>query len=255
VNALPFPYAGPLVPPELTAAVLRALRGRIRRERVVRQEFGLAPTSGAGPEDLAGSGFRIRTDQTYLIDVSGGRDEVWTALSSSARKSIRKTERDGVRIVPAARNSDILKRVVESAYGARGADSGYFFDPLPDLLDLSDADFRVNWTVAEQNGVELGSLIAVSWGDMAFLWLGGVLPEHRVTRANVSLYWQSIEWAIDQGVRTVDLVGVPDAGIGRFKSQFGGTLHSYPRLQWTLPGLQSAQGAAGVVLRTLRGRR
>ena len=92
---------------------------------------GLALTSAAGPEDLAGSGFHIRTDQTYLIDVCGGRDEVWTRLSSSARKSVRKTERDGIRIVPAARSSDILKRVVESAYGARGADSGYFFDHYP----------------------------------------------------------------------------------------------------------------------------
>jgi hypothetical protein len=31
------------------------------------------------------------------------------------------------------------------------------------------------------------------------------------------------------------MIGIPDAGIRRFKSQFGGTVHTYTRLQRTTP--------------------
>jgi hypothetical protein len=242
VNALPFPYAGPLVPPALLPATLAELRRRARRERVVREEFGLAPTTAADEADLRSAGHTVRVDETYLIDTGQGPDALAAGLSHAARKSLRKAERDGVRILASGHDGSTLGRVVESAYGARGVDSGYATGFAPARAALEATGLAVHWTVAvEQDGAEMGSLLTVSTPDTAFLWLGGVLPEFRTSRANVLLYWEAIQWAADRGVRTVDLVGVPDPGIGRFKSQFGGTLHGYPRLQRTAPALARAE--------------
>ena len=250
VNALPFPYAGPLVPAELLAGTVRALRQRSRRERVVREEFGLAPTTAYSAPDLTAAGHTVRVDETYLVDTGQSLETLTGQLSQACRKSLRKAERDGV-VVDTRHDGGTLGRVVAAAHGARGISSGYA-DTFPSPAELAGRGFDLHWTVARQpDGTEMGSLLTVADGGTAFLWLGGVLPEHRTSRANVLLYWDAIRWAHEQGIRTVDMVGVPDPGIGRFKSQFGGTLHPYVRLQRTAPALAGAQAVLGR-LRALR---
>jgi hypothetical protein len=252
VNALPFPYAGPLVPAHLMAGTLTALRRRGRRERVVRQEFDLAPTTDVDLADLAACGFRTRLDHTYLIDTSQDDDALHGGLSSAARKSLRKAERDGVEVVADGHDGQTLGKVVDAVFTARGLDSGYHHGFPPPIGALEAAGLGVHWTVARQGGVELGSLLSLSAGEVVFLWQGGLLPEHRASRANVLLYWDAILWAGRSGARVVDLIGVPDEGIGRFKSQFGGTLRSYPRLQWSAPALAAAERLARTAAATLR---
>lgn len=222
VNALPFPYTGPTVPGHLMAGTLVALRRRGRRERVVRQEFDLAPTTAFDLSDLAGTGFDAQLDHTYLVDTSQSEEQLHAALTPAARKSLRKVERDGV-VVSTEHDGQTLGRVVDAVFTARGLSSGYGAGFPPPVGALEAAGLEVHWTVAKQGDVELGSLLSISSGEVALLWQGGLLPEHRATRANVLLYWDAVLWAHRRGVRVVDMVGVPDAGIGRFKSQFGGT--------------------------------
>ena len=247
VNALPFPYAGPLVPDPLMVPTLAALRRRARRARAVRQEFDLAPTTVVDLAELPAAGFRVEMAETFLVDTTRSEDELLAATTQACRKSLRKAERDGIEVVPSGHDGQTLGRVIDSVFIARDLAAPYphHFPPAVGALEAAGLDVR--WTVARSGDMELGSLLTLSTGDVAFGWLGGVLPEHRSTRANVPLYWDSIRWAHRQGARTLDMVGVPDEGIRRFKSQFGGTLHSYPRLHWTAPGLTAATDLARTV--------
>jgi len=246
VNALPFPYAGPLVPPSLTLPTLQALRRRARRTGVLRYEFGFSPTTDVGLAGLAGSGLDLRVDGTYLIDTSQDVEALAAGLSSSCRRSLRKDEKDGVHVIPApdGRTTDA---VLTAAYGSRGLDSGYAdgFPVSPAEMAATGVDVR--WTVAVKDGVQLGMLLTVASAEVAHVWLSGILPEHRSTRANVTLYWDAVRWAAERGVPTLDLVGIPDEGIGRFKAQFGGTVHEYARLSATAPGLDRAKALLGRV--------
>lgn len=52
------------------------------------------------------------------------------------------------------------------------------------------------------------------------------------------LYWDAIAWACGRGAHTLDLLGVPDEGIDRFKRQFGGMSHSVTVAERALPGLR-----------------
>jgi lipid II:glycine glycyltransferase (peptidoglycan interpeptide bridge formation enzyme) len=81
--------------------------------------------------------------------------------------------------------------------------------------------------VATVDGHSVGGLVSIATEDRALIWQGGVLPDFRGTHANVLLYWDAIKWAHRIGVGSIDLVGVPDEGIGRFKSQFGASLTEY----------------------------
>jgi hypothetical protein len=254
VNALPFPYTGPLVPAHLMPDPLSALRRRGRRDRAVRQEFDLAPTTAFDLDELAGTGFVPHVAQTYLVDTSQSEDELYGALTPAARKSLRKVARDGVEVVSTGHDGQTLGRVVDAVFTARGIDSGYGTGFPPPIGALEATGLGVHWTVAKKGDVELGSLLSLSSGEVAFLWQGGLLPEHRASRANVLLYWDAILWAHRHGVRVVDMVGVPDEGIGRFKSQFGGTLHDFPRLQRTTPVLTAYERFARTV-QAGRGRR
>jgi hypothetical protein len=244
VNALPFPYGGPLVPELLMVPTLTALRRRARSARAVRQEFDLSPSTAFDLAALPATGFRVELAETYLLNATRGEEELLAGTTQACRKSLRKAERDGVQVVSSCHDGQTLARVLGSVFSARDLPSPYPHHFPPTVGALEAAGVGVRWTVAVLDGVELGSLLSVSAGGVVLVWLGGVLPEHRSTRANVPLYWDAIRWAHRQGAHTLDMVGVPDEGIRRFKSQFGGTLHSYPRLHWTAPGLTAATGLA-----------
>jgi len=244
VNALAFPYAGPLVPPALTLPTLSALRRRTRRTGVLRYEFGFSPTADLGTADLAASGMDVRIDETFLLDTSQSVEALTAALSSSCRRSLRKDEKDGVVVQPAT-DGRTLDGVLKAAFGSRGLELGYADGfPVPPA-EWAATGVAVHWMVAVKDGVELGSLFTVASAEMAHVWVGGVLPEHRTSRANVTLYWDAIRWASEQGIPTIDLVGIPDEGIRRFKTQFGGSVHQYPRLGGTAPGLDGTLALLG----------
>jgi lipid II:glycine glycyltransferase (peptidoglycan interpeptide bridge formation enzyme) len=92
----------------------------------------------------------------------------------------------------------------------------------------------------------VGSLVSFARHGRVFVWLGGVLPAFRSTQANALLYWDAIQWARRLGADSVDLVGLPTAGIAHFKRQFGGVLTEYT--------VSRRESAVGRVLRAGRDR-
>ncbi len=250
VNWLPFPYVGPLIPPEHLSGVLRALRMLARRRRAVVAQFGFSPLAAVGRDDLEGHGFAVAQDGTYVVDTSQDVSRLWAGLEGRARTKVRRAERAGVVLATADDPGEILARVVREAFSARGMSSGYTGDFPPRASDLARCGLRVRWAVARRGDDDVGALVTLGLGTAGQVWQGGVLPQHRSTHANTLLHWDSIRWASENGLHTLDLVGLPDEGIERFKSQFGGVRQTYPVLQRSVPGwfrLQrlAARGATG----------
>jgi CelD/BcsL family acetyltransferase involved in cellulose biosynthesis len=247
VNWLPFPYVGPLVAAAHLPGVLRAVRRLAARRRAVVAQLSFTPLARVRSDDVDGSGFRVLEDATYVVDTSQDVDRLWASLEGRARTKVRKAERGGVVVTTPAAPEEVLRRVVDAAFAARGLTSGYTGDFPPRAADLRSTGLAVHWAVARRGDDEVGSLVTLGSGSTGLVWQGGVLPEHRGTHANTLLYWDGIRWASEQGLRTLDLVGVPDAGIGRFKSQFGGVRCTYPVLQRTAPGWLRLQRLAARV--------
>ena len=235
VNWLPFPYVGPLVAPEHLSGVLRALRRLARRRRAVVSQFAFSPLAAVRRDDVEGHGFAVAQDGTYVVDTSQDVPRLWAGLEGRARTKIRKAERAGVVLSGADHPEEILGRVVHEAFSARGMSTGYPGDFPPRASDLARSGLMVHWAVARRGDDDVGALVTLGLGTAGQVWQGGVLPRYRSTHANTLLYWDSIRWASENGLRTLDLVGLPDEGIERFKSQFGGVRRTYPVLRRSAP--------------------
>ncbi|MEA3214011.1 MAG: hypothetical protein QOJ19_167 [Acidimicrobiia bacterium] len=225
-NWLPFPYLGPLVPVDLLGASLDALRPRENFSGVIRQQQSFAPETGVDERSLTARGFSVRYDPTYVVDTRPTEEQMWAALEGRCRTKIRKAEREGV-LIEEAVDGSTLREVVQAAFDARDLNSGYegAFPPSPSVL--ASLHLAIRNVVATVDGHSVGGLVSIATEDRALIWQGGVLPDFRGTHANVLLYWDAIKWAHRIGVGSIDLVGVPDEGIGRFKSQFGASLTEY----------------------------
>jgi hypothetical protein len=227
VNWVPFPYVGPLIPTELLPATLSRLVQRSRRHGVIQCQLCFPPGASVDPATLWKHGFAVRTDQTYRVDTRLPEDELWAAVAARTRTAIRAAERIGV-VVESSTDTTILGEAVSTAFKARNLKSGYTSSEFPPSIEnLSALGLRTRLTVASVDGAAAGSLASFMHGDSALIWQGGVLPEFRATNANAALYWDSIKWAHHEGATSLDLVGIPDEGIGKFKRKFGGNLVDY----------------------------
>ncbi len=125
VNWLPFPYVGPLVAAAHLPGVLRAVRRLAARRRAVVAQFGFTPLARVRSDDVDGSGFRVLEDATYVVDTSQDVDRLWASLEGRARTKVRKAERGGVVVTTPEAPEEVLRRVVDAAFAARGLTSGY----------------------------------------------------------------------------------------------------------------------------------
>lgn len=232
VNRSPFPYVGPLVPPDRLVTTLRSLRARGLRHRAGSMQLSFPPGT-ALPDALDGSGFQVTWKGTYVVDTDRDEEALWASLESRCRTKIRKAQSNGVRIETTGHDGHTLGDVVREVFANRRLGSGYrgAFPPSVDAVMELGMDAR--WAVAKVDDLEVGTMVTFISGRNALLWHGGVLPAHRGTQANVLLYWDAIAWARARGARSVDLIGLPDDGIDLFKKQFGGERMPHPVLLHT----------------------
>lgn len=249
VNRVPFPYAGPLVPPELLGATLEQLRSRGLRRGVAAQEHEFSPTVQVDDAALVvGTHDELVHEDTYVVSTAGTSEEIDGRIDTRSMRQIRKAAREGVETVELTDDvlaTRALDATLDSIYADKPHSSGYR-EPLGIVpRQLVGEGLDAQWLVAVRGGVTLGCLLSVAYQDSSIAWLGGVIKEHRDTRANLLLYRSAIHWAARVGAAGLDLSGNPTPQIRRFKKQFGGTLMPYPKLthhpRWARGALTARQ--------------
>lgn len=249
VNQVPFPYAGPLVPPELLAATLEQLRSRGLRRGVAVQEHEFSPTTEVDDAALAvGEHDELVHEDTYVISTAGTPEEIDRRIDKRSMRQLRKAAREGVETVELTDDAlapRALDLTLDSIYADKSHSSGYR-DPLGVLpRELVGEGLDAQWLVAVRDGVTLGCLLSVAYQDSSIAWLGGVIKEHRNTQANLLLYRSAIGWAARVGATGLDLSGNPTPQIRAFKKQFGGTLCHYAKVthhpRWARGALAARQ--------------
>jgi CelD/BcsL family acetyltransferase involved in cellulose biosynthesis len=223
LNCVPFPYCGPLVADQDLADCLELIVRQVRRLGVIRVTVQFPPGHGFDDEAAAGHGFTVTRSGTYVIDTSVDADTLWSRLTSECRRRVRLAKRNGIEItteVPATALGDFEQQV----FTDRGLRSGYAGGLSQHLRLLSGAGVRARTVGAVRDGELLGISVTLASHTEALGWMGGVFPEHRNSHAGYALYWDAIQWAHAIGTDHLDMVGVPNEGIAKFKKQFGGTL-------------------------------
>lgn len=241
INWVPFPYLGPLVPPELISTTLSALRLEAKRRRALnhQQSFSHLIT------DSMVDGFKNSTDRTFVIPLSGRSDEdLLAAMHSSRRRGIRRAERAGIEVGPAeAGDFSFMDRWLSQVYAAQGLPIPYPDGTYQRLFqNLHNAP---GWTflAARLNGRPSAVLIALSTANRAFAWQYAMDPSDRSVSPQDLLLWRALIRARDSGTIEFDFVGTPNDGIAVYKSRFGAVERHYSVLQRRTRSHRMAVGA------------
>lgn len=231
VNCVPFPYWGPLMSQQDFGECLQLIVAQVRRLGAIRTILQFPPGHAVDEDAAAAHGFTVTREGTYVIDTAADQDTLRARLTSECRRRIRLAERNGIEVtteVPAGALDEFERKV----FTERGLKSGYVGGLSKQLRALTDAGLRGHLVAAVQDGIVLGVSVTLASDTQAVGWMGGVLPEHRNSHAGYALYWDAICWSQEIGARQLDMVGVPNEGIGKFKKQFGGTLEFCATLQY-----------------------
>jgi len=189
------------------------------------------------PQKLA-QRFRVSPWATYRIDLTKSVDDLWSGLKSSARKSIKRAQNDGI--------------VIETLDGEKGRREFHPFRQAC-LEERGTRSFSVEMMLIRYrwlkkiNGEEIwvAKNRDVMIGGLGIWQFNGILYEFGSYQSRYSyeqkLYggdlikWEIIQRAQAEKVRCYDLSGVnpnpekeKEKGIARFKKKWGGVYGEYP---------------------------
>lgn len=221
---VPFPYVGPVVPPEHLTGTLVAMDRWARSSRVVSSRAEFAPGGSGAASAAPRARWEVHEDRTWVVDLShGSAEQFWRNTGRSVRRTLRVAERRGVVVRPST-GSEVqqwLPAFFEDAFGARGLPSPYprhigeavweRYGERPGVCMLSA------WVGDEPGGLS----IAFGHGDTLYSWAGGGFRSRRADQTGTALYVHEILWALERGFRRLDEVGAVDEGVSRFKRSFG----------------------------------
>jgi len=254
LGAIAYAPYGPVVAPGASDAAVTLLVGELQRfcrVAAVRALFvQLAQEGDRVAAALRAVGFEptemdVAPSATVRVDLGRSSDDLLDGMSRHARRDVRLSFREPIRIRFATR-ADL--RSFYELYCCTAARQG--FTPLPfryleDMWDELHPTRQLEILIAEVNGVDVAGNMVSCFGDtVTGRWLGfdaTRLP--RRLRPNEALIWAAISWARERGCRWLDVGGVdrepgprpvPSAAPGTpqdqvpLKLRFGGEPVVYP---------------------------
>ncbi len=156
---------------------------------------------------------------TYLLPLNSSADALFSNLSSEKRKSIRKAEKDGIKII---RTNDykLIFELVKSTYARKEKKiNNYYLNKILTEFASDDNSFAY---VAFNNATPIAGTFCLFDKTNAYYLFGGIDEQHAHHGAGVSCMWNSILHAKQLGLKNFDFEGsmVPD--IERYFRDFGG---------------------------------
>ncbi|RME79806.1 MAG: peptidoglycan bridge formation glycyltransferase FemA/FemB family protein [Chloroflexi bacterium] len=184
---------------------------------------------------------------TLLLNLSGGEAAIQAGLRKKTRKLIHRALKEGVEITEgSAADLNDFYRVISDTTRLKGIPAhhaDFFFQAWNALAP----DGHLHLFLARRNGEAVSGKLVAQFGDTSMHIWGGTSPAGREVFASYLLQWESIRWAIQQGLKYCDLWGIPDEiagmnchqldafkdrtdglwGVYLFKRGFGGEIVCY----------------------------
>ena len=264
--ALGYVPRGPIVAGALDGEAIRAITARLRGHAVANRVASLVIEPEAeegGPVEgwLREAGWRpadhVQPQSSRLIDLGQAEARLWSDLRSSARWSVNKARRSGIRVVEGdASRVDEFHRiyaaaVVRAGIPARGI--GAFREMWAELAPRGLA--HLLFAESEASGEPLATVFLVGCGPRIADLSSGTTADGARQRANHLLKWEAIVLSRAWGYRQYDFYGVPREGIAEFKAAFGGReVHYVGAFELVVDPLGHRLLAAGQALRRLQWR-
>jgi CelD/BcsL family acetyltransferase involved in cellulose biosynthesis len=219
VVGLPFSdYGDPLVD---DTAQWRCLTAGLGRDAPVRTRC-LRSTAPLEDDDFAVVG-RARW---HGVDLTTAEEERWAALDPSARRAIRKAEREGVTVRAGSEATDVRAffelhlQVRKRKYGMLAQPYRFFQAIHARFLAVGQGTLLL----AEQGGQTLAGVLLLRWRDRLYYKFNASRADDLGVRPNDLLMWHAIAYGRARGLTLLDL-GLSDwdqEGLVRYKRKYAG---------------------------------
>jgi CelD/BcsL family acetyltransferase involved in cellulose biosynthesis len=157
------------------------------------------------------------------IDLQPEVDELWQGLHHSARRAIRKSQRDGIQIRIAEK--DELHTFYDLHLGVRKYKYQLLAQPYPFFeniwQNLVEAGHGLIF-FAEYEGTVIGTLFFLCWGDTFTYKFSATKQDELIHRPTDIMLWEAMLYGKEHGFKTLDL-GLSDwdqEGLLRFKRKY-----------------------------------
>ena len=176
----------------------------------------------------------------HRLSVSASEDEIWQAVSPSARRAIRRAERARVEIRPMSGDADreLFHRMHVSLrktkYRLLAQPAGFFKAIEQHFQEIG------GWhsLAAFLDGRMIAATVYLRWGDVLYYKFNASAPCGLHVRPNNLLVWEGVRLAKSLGCSALDLGPSDDdqPGLIRFKRNFGARERELRFLRWIPPG-------------------
>ncbi len=181
------------------------------------------------------NGFKYEAHLNYHIPIAN-RD-VMDAFSESKKRQIRKSLKNGARIIEHPKMSQIREfyDILNHLYRVRinkPLPDWSFFEQFQEIIVTENAGRYL--LIQYQEKIIGGIMLPFSQQKMVYEWyVAGLDKEYKQLYPSVLATWAGIKYAMDHHYTTFDFMGagVPSQsyGVREFKSKFGGRLLNYGR--------------------------
>lgn len=218
---------------EALAALLRG-HNHTSARRFLFTELRHRSNAAAQRETLAACGYEHEQELNFLIDLARPAEAIWEGLNRTARKNVRRAERDGLIVQEVTTEEELadfyaLLRQVYADAQVPLADVSLFRT----AFDLLRPRGLARFVLARSPQGVAGARVVLLYKGVIFDWYAGADRELRDSRPNDFLVWHTLQWGAAHGYHTFDFGGAghPDVpyGVRDFKAKFGGRLVNYGR--------------------------
>lgn len=209
-------------------------RGRPTKFKVLRNSIPLADTR-----------FEHRVHELWhATDLSKTEDELWSDIDESARRNIRKAERNGLTVRVGTTIEDVQTfyemhvDIRKSKYGLL-AQPIEFFENIHRVFSKENEIFVL---LAEKDGLPLAGILFLKHEDSLYYKFNA--SRQTEYRPNDLLVWSGIRFGKERGLKLLDfgISALDQPGLVSFKKKFATEEEPVVQLTWTPQGYTNHQG-------------
>jgi len=182
----------------------------------------------------------VDAEITWVLDLTQSLEEILANMRKNTRYSIRKAEKDGVRIIKSKNIEDLPKffEVYEDTV-KRQKWHAYNYDYLKKEFEEFSKEGQIKIYLAEYQGKIIAAALFIYYNKEVVYHHSGSLTEYRNIPASYLIQWESIKDSKESGYRKYNFFGIsrednpkhPWYGLSFFKKGFGGSEQRWTHAQ------------------------
>jgi hypothetical protein len=159
------------------------------------------------PRPFTWSGYTIKPDYDYTIDLSIGIENLYKSLDGKQRADIKKAKEKGM-IVEIGTKKD-LEKILDLLDVRYALQKKIITESREYYLDVYDAyEDHLKVFVVKLEGEIITGIICLQYRESLLSWVGNPKPKNRISPSpNHLLFWESVEYASKQGFKYYTTLG------------------------------------------------